>query len=182
MKWWQLDFFRSCGASMIQRRFSLKAQGAAENGCAKVLQSYFFLEPVRKEIPDLQPNRYAIRAIEITIAILPHKMCSSRSCFVQSSPQRFIKAAPLPPPPGHRARTTRKRKKRGGWHVLRYPLPAYCLVYKKKRPRTAAPAPHPPPHTHTHALRTAFRPRLPQLQQLPLDVIAHSGYQRSARV
>jgi hypothetical protein len=50
---------RACGVSMIQRRSSLKAQGAAETGCAKVLAELFVLGPVRKEIPDLQPKRYA---------------------------------------------------------------------------------------------------------------------------
>jgi hypothetical protein len=55
MKWWSYPvvFFRAYGASMIQRRSGPKAQGTAEKGCAKVLQSYFFLDPVRKEIHDL---------------------------------------------------------------------------------------------------------------------------------
>jgi hypothetical protein len=39
---------------VIQRRPSPKAQGAAEKGCAKVLVTeLIFLDPVRKQIPDL---------------------------------------------------------------------------------------------------------------------------------
>jgi hypothetical protein len=91
---------------------SLKAQGAAKKGCGKVswekcCRAHFFLGPVRAYRNPL-PAAKKVRAIEIAIAILPHKMCSSHSCFVQSSPQRLIKATYPPRPQGTKALETRK--------------------------------------------------------------------------
>jgi hypothetical protein len=64
----------------IQRRPSLKAQGAAKKGCGKALQSSFFPGSFLCRNP--LPAAKKVRAIEIAIAILLHKMCSSHSCFV----------------------------------------------------------------------------------------------------
>jgi hypothetical protein len=47
-----------CGAAMTQRRSSPEAQAKARPKKKKEVLR-FFLGPVRKEIPDLQPKRYA---------------------------------------------------------------------------------------------------------------------------
>ena len=86
---WQ-SIFRRLRRAVIQRRSSLKAQGAAKKDAEKCCRAHFFLGPVRAYRNPL-PAAKKVRAIEIAIAILPHKMCSSHSCFVQSSPQRLIK-------------------------------------------------------------------------------------------
>ena len=96
-----IDFSRLRRA-VIQRRSSLKAQGAAKKDAEKCCRAHFFLGPVRAYRNPL-PAAKKVRAIEIAIAILPHKMCSSHSCFVQSSPQRLIKATYPPRPQGTKA-------------------------------------------------------------------------------
>jgi hypothetical protein len=102
----------------IQPKGPRRGQKGMRKSAAKLI---FFLGPVRASRNPLAAAK-KVRAIgiEIAIAILNqfcltnHKMCSpSRSCFVQSSPQRFIKAAhlPRPHPPGHEGA---RKGERGG--------------------------------------------------------------------
>jgi hypothetical protein len=85
---------------VIQRRTSLKAQGAAKKGCGKVLQSSFFFRAYRNPLPAAKK----VRAIEIAIEFCLTKCAPPIPvlCVCTSSPQRLIKATY--PPPGHETR------------------------------------------------------------------------------
>jgi hypothetical protein len=86
----------------IQRRSSRKAQGAAKKGCGKAATELIFIWVlfVRTEIPCLRPKRYAqLRSQSqfcLTKCAPPIPLC----VFVQSSPQRLIKAIYPPHPQG----------------------------------------------------------------------------------
>jgi hypothetical protein len=103
-----VDFSRLRRA-VIQRRASPKAQGAAKKGCGKVLQSSFYLGPVRAycvlrtEIPCLRPKRYAQLRSQ-----WPSQFCLTKYaphipvlCFVYELAAALNQSNISTPPPGH---------------------------------------------------------------------------------
>jgi hypothetical protein len=97
MKWWQLVWF-SClrrigDPKKIQPKGRLKAR-PKQKGCAKVLQSYFFLDPACACVKKSRPAAKKVRAIEITIAVLPHRNVLSRARRSASSKQHLYPARP----------------------------------------------------------------------------------------
>jgi hypothetical protein len=99
-----IDFSRLRRA-VIQRRSSLKAQGAAKKGCRKVLQSSFFLGPVRAYINPLPKKRYAQLRSQSQFCLTKCAPPIPHSCFVCL----YELAAALnqsnisSPPPGHKS-------------------------------------------------------------------------------